>query len=143
MSFWVLGCEHHSFWGRLTGREKVDLGSLLSRSGSSSCVIWSRVDHIQTQMVVAFWSQNVTFDSIGDEMSGVFESHFLAFLQGVFPKTISHSIDITACVPRRKPQYSSFILSRCFSKNYLAIRRHNCVCPPARAAVFIYLVPLA
>merc|ERR1712074_464283 len=57
-------------------------------------------------MVVAFWSQNVTFDSIGDEMSVVFESHFLAFLQGVFPKTISHSIDITACVPRREPQYS-------------------------------------
>ena len=25
--------EHHSFWGGLTGREKVDLGSLLSRSG--------------------------------------------------------------------------------------------------------------
>merc|ERR1712074_128503 len=23
--------EHHSFWGGLTGREKVDLGSLLSR----------------------------------------------------------------------------------------------------------------
>ena len=106
MSFWVLGCEHHSFWGRLTGREKVDLGSLLRWSGSSSRVIWSRVDHIQTQMVVAFWSQNVTFDSIGDEMSGVFESHFLAFLQGVFPKTISHSIDITACVPRPEPQYS-------------------------------------
>merc|ERR1712148_43057 len=57
-------------------------------------------------MVVAFWTQNVTFDSIGDEMSGVFESHFLAFLQGVSPKTISHSIDITACVPRREPQYS-------------------------------------
>merc|ERR1712148_103809 len=57
-------------------------------------------------MVVAFWSQNVTFDSIGDEMSGVFESHFLAFLQGVFPKTISHSIDITVCAHRREPQYS-------------------------------------
>ena len=106
MSFWVFGCEHHSFWGGLTGREKVDLGSLLRWSGSSSRVIWSRVDHIQTQMVVVFWSQNVTFDSVGDEMSGVFESHFLAFLQGVFPKTISHSIDITACVPRREPQYS-------------------------------------
>ena len=47
-------------------------------------------------MVVAFWSQNVTFDSIGDEMSGVFESHFLAFLQGVFPKIISRSVDIPA-----------------------------------------------
>merc|ERR1712074_84055 len=60
-------------------------------------------------MVVAFWSQNVTFDSIGDEMSGVFESHFLAFLQGVFPQ------------------------------NDLAFHRHNCVCPPARAAVFILI----
>merc|ERR1712074_70701 len=59
-------------------------------------------------MVVAFWSQNVTFDSIGDEMSGVFERHFLAFLQGVFPQ------------------------------NDLAFHRHNCVCPPAIAAVFIY-----
>ena len=86
MSFWAFGCEHHSFCGRLTGREKVDLGSLLRLSGSSSRVIWSRVDHIQTQMVVVFWSQNVTFDSVGDEMSGVFESHFLAFLQGVFQK---------------------------------------------------------
>ena len=25
--------EHRSFWGGLTGQEKVDLGSLLSRSG--------------------------------------------------------------------------------------------------------------
>ena len=48
----------------------------------------------------------VTFESVGDETSGVFESHFLAFLQGVFPKIILRSVDITACVPRREPQYS-------------------------------------
>jgi len=34
----------------------------------------------------------------------------------------------------------SCIPSRCFSKNYLAFHRHNCVCPPARAAVFILVV---
>ena len=54
----------------------------------------------------------VTFESIGDETSGVFESHFLAFLQGVFPKIISRSVDITACVPRREPQYSYEILAK-------------------------------
>ena len=49
----------------------------------------------------------VTFESFGDETSSVFESHFLAFIQGVFPKIISRSVDITACVPRREPLYSS------------------------------------
>ena len=38
-----------------------------------------------------------TFDSVGDEASGVFESHFLALLQGVFPQ------------------------------NHLAIRRSSCI----------------
>ena len=31
--FGFLGCEHHSFWGRLGGEKKVDLGSLLRWSG--------------------------------------------------------------------------------------------------------------
>ena len=48
----------------------------------------------------------VTFESVGDETSGVFESHFLVFLQGVFPKIISRSVNITALVSRREPQYS-------------------------------------
>ena len=41
-----------------------------------------------------------TFESVGDKTPGVFGSHFLAFLQGVFPKIISRSVDITACVKK-------------------------------------------
>ena len=48
----------------------------------------------------------VTFEWVGDEMSGVFESRFLAFLQSVFPKIISRSVDIPECVSLREPQYS-------------------------------------
>ena len=53
MSFRVLGCEHHSFWGRLTGREKVDLGSLLSRPGIKLPVC---LKVIVTGKLVSSWS---------------------------------------------------------------------------------------
>ena len=75
MPFGVFGCEHHSIWGGLTGREMGDLGSLLSLMGMKRPVCLK-----------------VTFESVGDETPGVFESHFLAFLQGVFPKIISRSV---------------------------------------------------
>ena len=48
----------------------------------------------------------VTFESVGDETSGVFESHFLAFLQCVFPKIILRSVDMPACIPRRELRIS-------------------------------------
>ena len=100
-SIWVFfGCEHHSFWGRLAEREKVDLGSLLSRAGIKRSVC---LKVIVTGKLFSSWS----FESFGDETSGVFESLFLAFLQRVFPKIMPRSVDITACVPRREPQYSS------------------------------------
>ena len=60
----------------------------------------------------------VTFESVGDETSVLFESHFLAFIQGVFPKIISRSVDITACVPRREPQYS-FVLTFLFLETFI------------------------
>ena len=53
MSFWVFGGERHSFFGGLTGREKVDLGSLLSRSGMKRPVCLK-----------------VFFESVGDETPG-------------------------------------------------------------------------
>ena len=48
MSFWDCGCEHHSFYGRLSFQEKVDLGSFLSRTGMKRLVclseIWENFD---------------------------------------------------------------------------------------------------
>ena len=42
----------HSFWERHAAQEKVDLGSFLRWSGSSSRAIWSRVNRVRIQMVV-------------------------------------------------------------------------------------------
>ena len=145
---------------RPAGQRSITLSNYAFRPRVNLFWTW----HLKTKIVVAFWSKNVIL-GFGVWTSFVLGKAYRA-RKGRFGVTFevvgvivarnlvsswSHS-NPDGCgvlVPKChfwlnrwwnvrcvwKP--FSCIPSRCFSKNYLAFHRHNCVCPPARAAVFI------